>query len=212
MLIPFPDKHSAVFGTTQTGKTYGTVKSVAAQHGAVLFFNTNRVDVEGNGWWIKASKNSDFDSLMRSLHHFGDNINYVPERETRWAEIALITNRLLDYDRANVRIVFDEVHLAYMDAGGDRHKRAAQAAMIEVATTGLSRGLRAIYITQRPALLPNTLMTQSEYKVFYRTEDEGPYLQRYGIPYEDLAARLDAGGQYAYVTRYRGVTEGAFKV
>lgn len=210
MLIPFPDRHSAAFGTTQTGKTYGVQMSVQAQRGGAIFYNTNRSGGFGRSW-TRADINSDFDALMAAIRA-GDKINYVPDRATRWAEVATITEAMLQYDRLDCRIVFDEVHLAFMDAGGDKHKRAAQASMIEVATTGLSRGLKAVYITQRPALLPNTLMTQSEYKVFYRTEDEGPYLQRYGIPYEDLAARLDAGGQYAYVTRYRGVTEGAFKV
>jgi len=203
-LIKFPGKHTAVFGTTQTGKTYAVQKSLMSQKEGVLFFNVNHAPVSN---YVRADSKDDLDNVI-SVLMAGEKINYLPERETRWQEIAAIVEHILDLGGFPVTIVFDECHLMYLNP--DKYKRAAQAALEETVTTGLSKGIKAIFITQRPALLDNTLMTQSEFKVFFRTENEGPYLKRYGIPFEDVE-RMTAK-EYHYCTHYRGQIEGAFKV
>jgi hypothetical protein len=204
--ISFPDKHSAAFGTTQSGKTFGVQKSLLRAPEGVLFFNTNHAELKG---YIKATKSIELSDLIAAIRA-GEKINYMPSREYRWREIAAITNGILDNRKLNVRIVFDECHLITLNS--NKEKRKAQEAMEEVATTGLSRGMKAVFITQRPALLINTLMTQAEYKIFYRTENEGPYLKSYGVPYDEIEKRIDDGGEYAYCTYYRKEIEGAYKV
>lgn len=206
-LIQFPDKHAAAYGTTQTGKTYGVQKSLLKVPEGVLFFNTNHTDhLRG---YTKANKNIELETLLDAIRS-GDKINYLPSRESRWAEVAAISEAILETGKLNCRIVYDETHLMYLNP--DKMKRRSQAAVEEVVTTGLSKGMKAIFITQRPALLDNTLMTQSEFKVFYRTEDETPYLKKYGVPAEEIMKRLNEAGEYAYCTYYRGEVDGAFKV
>lgn len=208
-LIQFPDKHAAAFGTTQTGKTYGVQKSLLAVPEGVIFFNVNHAG--GMTGYTMADRSQDIEVILSALRE-GEKINYMPSREYRWLEMAIITEAILETGKLNCRVVFDECHLMYNTSTDKQAKRKAQAAAEEIATTGLSKGMRAVYITQRPALMDNTLMTQAEYKIFYRTENEGPYLQRYGVPHEDLIGRLNVGGDYAYCTYYRGELDGAHKV
>jgi len=205
-LIKFPDKHSAAFGTTQEGKTYGITESLRATKSGVLFFDMKQEPVKG---YVRADKQDDIDSIIAVLDA-GEKVNYTPSRGTRFAEVAALIEGILDV-ALDVYIICDECHLAYMNP--DKQKRAAAAAYEELATTGLSKGRKGVFISQRPAIMPNTLMNLSDFHVYFRN-DELNYLKKYMGEAEaiDMAARLQAGGQYSYVTRYRGEIEGAFKV
>lgn len=206
MLINFREKHSAAFGTTQEGKTHSVTQSLKGIKAGVLFLDMKNEPVSG---YIKADKDDDLDQIIYVLKG-GGKINYSPSRGTRYGEVAALIEGLLG-ERMDVYIICDEVHLAYMNP--DKQKRAAQAAYEELATTGLSSGLKGVFISQRPAIMPKTLMNLADLHIYFRN-DELNYLKNYmgEEAANDMANRLIAGGQYSYVTRYRGIVEGAFKV
>lgn len=205
-LIKFLDKHAAVFGTTQEGKTYAVTQSLKAARAGVIFMDMKAEPVPG---YVRADKQDDLDAIIEVLK-IGEKVNYTPSRGTRFAEVAAIIEGILDVE-LDVYVICDEVHLAYLNP--DKQKRAAQAAYEELATVGLSKGRKGVFISQRPALMPNTLMHLADLQVYFRN-DELNYLRKYMG--DDDANRmrdlLDKGGQYSYVTRYRGRIEGAFKV
>lgn len=206
MLIDFRGKHTAVFGTTQEGKTHAVTRSLERSKSGVLFFDMKEEPVPG---YVTAHKGDDAGLILDVLKS-GSKVNYTPSRGTRFAEVAALLDLILD-ERMDCYIVCDECQLAFMQP--DRQKRAASAAYQELATTGLSKGLKGVFIAQRPAIMPNTLSNLADLHVYFRT-DEHQYLSRYMGEADavDLARRLDEGGQYSYVTRYRGVLEGPYKV
>jgi len=84
----------------------------------------------------------------------------------------------------------DEVHLFGKDS---------QKSLIELATTGRSYGFRGIYLSQRPALIDNTLMALSEQMIIFKCNMEGPYFDRYRIPYTDkIEPELNRLGKYSF--------------
>jgi hypothetical protein len=90
----------------------------------------------------------------------------------------------------DIFVVVDEIHL---------YEKAALKSCIELATTGIRWGLKPIWISQRPAKIDNTLMTQSTRFVFFDISNmEAPYLKNYQIP-PSIFPALERGGKYAYV-------------
>jgi hypothetical protein len=73
-----------------------------------------------------------------------------------------------------------------------------QAELRRVATGGIRFGIHGVFISQRPALIDNTLMTQSVGMIIFHCNMESQYFKRYGIPYEDMEKQLDSLGQYSY--------------
>jgi hypothetical protein len=96
-----------------------------------------------------------------------------------------------------VYLVFDECHLL---------KDGALEMAIEAATRGLKRGVRCLFITQRPALCNKTLYTQSaEQVLFYLAASEKEYLRNKGLDYEECKQHWESLGKYSYLY-YDGFT------
>lgn len=202
--IVFPNCHAAVFGGTQSGKTFGTTQSLLHQKQGVLHFDMKEEPAKG---YTQADGDDDWTVILQALHN-GEKINYTPSQAFKYQEVAYLIGKLMQ-ERLDVFTVCDECHLAYTNA--DKGKRAAQAAYEGLATTGLSRGLKGIFITQRPATLDNNLMMLSDYKVFFRTLNEEKYLAGYSIDGAELTARI-GGRDHFYCTYYKEQIEGAFTV
>lgn len=201
--IDFGNNHITVVGMTQSGKTTAVTKSIEQVKEGVLFFNTQ--EIEFSSKYVEVTGADDMDMIVKALRK-GEKLNFIPNPETRWKQLVIIIKRLFLASRAsllNIYIVVDEVHLS---------SKEGLAACIELATTGIRWGLRAIYISQRPALVDNTLMNQSMKFVFLKTTLEKKYLESYGLPYEEIKDKLISGGQYAYVVYDFETVQGAFKV
>lgn len=190
-VIDFTGGHTTVIGITRSGKTYATQKSLAAQPKGVLFFNTQYEDLPG---YTQANKQNDFKQLARAIQA-GKKINYLPSTVQKEAdvELAYLVSCCYDYrdNLLNGILAVDEVHL------WNNHKRALKE-LIRVATTGLRFGITGVWISQRPALIDNTLMSQSNQFIIFDTNMEASYFKRYGIPHEDIQARIEQGGQYSF--------------
>lgn len=191
-LIDFgDDDHTTVIGRTRSGKTTGALKSLQRSKRGVLFFNSQQIRFPAG--WIRADAQTDADALIRALRA-KEKIVYFPTREYRQGELRALVGLLYkgaEEDELDIYFVVDECHL---------YTKTALRACVEVATTGIRWGIKAIWISQRPAKIDNTLMTQSTRFVIYDISNmEAPYLKSYQIPYADIYKRLRSGGKYSYV-------------
>jgi DNA helicase HerA-like ATPase len=201
--IDFSKKHTTVVGMTQSGKTTAVMRSAEKMKEGVLFFNTQQIEV--SNVWVNADGTDDERVLIKALRK-GEKINFLPNRGTRWKQLRAIIALLYEATERsllNVYVIMDEIHLAEKDA---------LKAAIEVATTGIRWGIHAVFISQRPALIDNTIMNQSMQFVFLKTTLEKRYLENYGLPYESIRAGLEKGGKYAYMVYDFHSLKGAFKV
>jgi hypothetical protein len=186
--FPLDNEHTTVLGITRHGKTYATVKTLEQETGAVFFWNVQEEKVKG---FIKADKSNNIEQLSNALKS-GKKINYVPsgDMELDSKIFGLIVE---EFYKKNVscKMVIDEVHLFDMtkDKGG-------KMACRRLATTGLRRNLPCVFISQRPALIDNTLVTQSTQHILFALGDNDTnYLKNMGLPVEKIK---EATGQEKY--------------
>lgn len=73
-----------------------------------------------------------------------------------------------------------------------------------VATKGLSYGISLICITQRPASLHNTVLTQAKYHVFFNINMyETPYFDKYKFPFEEIEEHIRKQYHFAVWDGYK---------
>lgn len=203
-------RHTTVVGTSQMGKTFAVHRSAEKVKKGVLFFNAQQIDVSND--WVTATGADDANMLIKALRK-GNKVNFFPNREIRWKQLKTIVDVLYKASESSlldIIIIFDECHLMAMS--GDKYGKMALNAAKEVATTGLRWGLNAVFISQRMALMDNTLMTQSTQYVFFQTSMEGEYMEGKKFPFSQIETKIAAGGKYAYVTYDSIEVKGAFKV
>lgn len=203
MLVNLGSGHNTVIGITRSGKTYAIKKTLAGVKEGVIFFNTQHEEMPNT--FINCTAADNIESIKRAIRS-GAKINYIPDLDSkiREKELIFIINAL--YQRSNISkiyLVVDEVHL---------YEKDALKKLIQVSTTGLRFGIYGIWISQRPANVDNTLMTQSEQFIIFRTNMESGYFDRYGIPADQIKDLLEKGGKYAYcIYDFINIT-GPFKV
>lgn len=204
--ITFRD-HTLVIGRTRTGKTYGVKNTLARMPEPVFFINTQYEDLLK---YITATCNTSWNLIRKVLRNHelrGHNkINYEPGNvpANRDQELtALITAMFKTTWPRRIYVVIDEVHL---------FKQKPLEQIQRIATGGLRYNINGIFISQRPALVDNTIMTQAQKFVIYKNSMEDDYLRRYGLPAEEIKNRLVNAPDYSYVEYdFIGVT-GPFKV
>lgn len=204
MLINWGNQgHSTVIGITRSGKTYATKKSLANVKEGVIFFNTQLEKMPNSFIDVNSS---DTINVVKKAIDKGLKINYKPhlDADVRSKELIKLIDML--YQRSSTKkvyLVVDEVHL---------YEKESLKKLIQVATTGLRFGINAIWISQRPANIDNTLMTQSNQFIIFRTNMESGYFDRYGIPADTIKDKLERAGEYSYCVYDFMDVKGAFKV
>lgn len=200
--IPLDDCHIVVLGLTRHGKTYALKKSLASVSEGVFFFNTQLEEMPGT--FIDASGANAWEQIDGLLEE-GRKVNFLPstDKEARQKQLQVIIKKLYDGRKRNIRFVVDEAHL---------FKKEALAAVQEIATTGLRFGIRGVFISQRGALLDNTLISQSnQYIFFYMNNHDREYFKNYGFPIEEIQERIN-GEKYLFCTYDNKEIKGAFKI
>jgi hypothetical protein len=183
--------HSIVIGQTQQGKTYATEKILMAQNGGVIFFNTQLEDLIG---YIKVDRNTSFKQI-KGLLKIGKKLNYVPYPllSIQMQEISYLITQLFSIGEftkeKSIYIAIDEVHL---------FTKNAQTSIERIATSGLRFGLKGIFLSQRPANMSNTLMTQSVEMLIFKCSMESQYFKNYNIPIEGILQNIDINGKYSF--------------
>lgn len=199
-------RHEFISGATQSGKSYYAQKKGREwPHGGVLFFNPQEMELKG---YIKATIRSDIKDIV-SLLNDGHKINYVPTSRKKIAlkEIKYISQVLLQYHikdkmKGETLYIVDECQI-YAKSNSDNP-------IEDVATRGLGKGLIGMFITQRPALVSNTLFTQAEIKTFFRLEvEEWDYFKKYDM--ESIQNKIIEKGDYNFITKYDHKLHGPMK-
>lgn len=198
--------HTCVMGRTQNGKTYGTVRSMLHCKEGVFFYNTNHTKMPAG--YVKVSKKNTLPQIVGALKK-GKKLNYEPsgDLEDMSKELALITEHFFKCVPLNIRYAIDETHLF-----SSTKDKSGLNAMIRVVTTGLSKGLKGVWITQRPANMNNNLLTQSDIQVMFKLGDADlSYLKNHGLPTEQIAATIN-NEKYHFAEYDGSSVKGAFKI
>lgn len=204
------EEGTVVVGITRSGKTYGAVHSLKKQGRGVLFVNTNNSPIPRG--WTRCDLSTDTQDMLDELIG-GGKLAYTPDRRYRQQEVSALIAWLFhvaEREELDIYVAVDEVHL---------YSGAALRACRELATTGIRHGLKPIWISQRPAMIDNTLITQSTKLVAYDlSQAEMRWLKEYRYPYEEIFSRLRAANPdpkkktYGYVVYDGRQVEGAYKV
>lgn len=190
-MYEFKKGHTVVVGLTQSGKTYTVKESLLKVHQGVLFFNTQQEGLQG---YIKADKKTSFAQILKLLK-LGHKINYLPDSrlKVQFYEIEFLINQLFENGNFNkdksIFIVIDEAHL---------FTGKSLDAITRIATSGIRWGLNGIFISQRPANLSNTLMSQSTHMLIFMCNMESQYFKNYSIPIEEILENIKNKGKYSF--------------
>jgi len=184
-----------IFGATSSGKTYMAGHLFASLPNWNIFFNTQFEPVlhkKFGGYEVTG-----ISALTKALEDKHRRIVYTPHSETpqgQQAELSEIIDILFAMGRIfntkGDRVIWchlyvDEVHLL-------SPKKAPFDRLDRVATQGKRFGVIGVFISQRPALVSQTLITQSDKQIIYRCNTyEIPYFERYGYPIADHFDWLD---------------------
>jgi hypothetical protein len=173
------NEHTTVMGITRHGKTYATILTLSKLAGeGVLFFNTQHETVPPN--YVEFNPDLHSWEQIENLLKKNRKINFLPstDPEQMQKQLSGIIRKLYNGEKRNLRLAIDEVHL---------FKKTSLNDLIRVATTGLRWGIKGIFLTQRPAKVDNTLLTQSTKHIIFRVGlNDYDYLQQHGFPAEQL--------------------------
>ena len=203
-LITESNNHIFVSGATRSGKTYFVGRALAEITHPVLFINIQDEELPPRFMTVQYYE-VDTPQLLDALRTGGK----IDLRFGRLPVeiINIIIGHLLDKlmgagytEQRPVYVAMDECQI--LDGPG-----LAQA--VNVATRGLHRGCRAVWITQRPALADKTLYTQSvEQYIFRLSPQEGAYFKGKGIDFDSCVELWQRNGQYSYVYTDGFILEG----
>lgn len=189
----FKGHHSFVCGMTQNGKTHFVRKKLQETKQPVIFFNPQRESMPG---FIEANKYHKPSQIMKALK-MGKKINFITsldDKETA-LELYFLTEQLFGAGLAkNNPVIFavDETHI-------QNNYKEGKNALIKIANRGLTFGINAVFISQRPANVPYTIVTQADRHYIFKTGFEKEYFTRKGIDYKEVARLIEQAGKYAYV-------------
>lgn len=201
------NSHVFISGQTRSGKTFFAGKALEQIPDPVLFVNLQEEDLPARFIEGKA-EDLNTGQLLDLLKH-GAKIDLRLPFNAAQANniIGHLISKLMAAKFSESRPVYvalDEAHLL-KDRGLDK--------AIEAATRGLKRGVRCVFITQRPALCSKTLYTQSsEQYIFYLASSEKEYLRNKGLDYDTCLSHWEKNGQYSYIYYDGFVLEGRPKV
>ena len=189
------NNHIFICGITRSGKTYFTKYATAKLKRPVLFFNIQDEELPPPFLEYDPTKSiSQLQKLLRSGYKINFRFGDLSQKQIMRI-IAFILDALMlsgDYSQAKpIYIVLDEAQIL---------KGEALRAAIDVSTRGLSRGLRLISITQRPALVNKTIYTQAvEQYIFRLAPSEAQYLKAKGIDFDYCLKEWERLGKYSYI-------------
>lgn len=183
-------------GQTRSGKTYFFGKALAQLRRPVIFMNIQEEDLPGCFMTVRDEEVTG-KQLLDSLKD-GVKIDYRFPEKASMDRINLIIGHIIHMlmtagfnEQRPVYIVLDECHIL---------KKEGLEGGIQLATRGLKRGCRGIFITQRPAVCNKTLYTQAaEQYIFYIPPQDNEYLKRKGIDYDQCREAWERLGDHSYI-------------
>jgi len=187
----FKEGHTIVLGLTRSGKTYAVKKILTQNKRGVLFFNTQNEKLEG---FLKVNMGTPFNMILKLLK-LRKKINYIPSTKLKeqFIEVEFLISQLFEngnFSQNNpIFVVIDEAHL---------FQKESLESIKRIATSGIRWGLNGIFISQRPANLDNTLMSQSSHMLIFKCNMESQYFKNYSIPIENILNNIAIMGEYSF--------------
>ncbi len=192
------DAHVIVVGKTQSGKTVFVSKYFEENEGINIFFNTNEIyAVEKVADHIITTVQELID-ILNELETNDVRICFNPQEageDITIQQLASVINMCFAIGAIAKRqakgnapmwctIIIDEVQ-----TWGEK---AGHPVIHKLWKRGWSYGIRAVGISQRPADVSHTILTQSYYHViFYVGEYDHPYFRKYDIPIEEHMEHIE---------------------
>jgi len=170
------NKHLCIIGETQSGKTVLANELFRINDTKSLF-----IDIEDMGE-IKAERevnmNTSPTEFKAIIKHYSK-IKYIPSTDPKTAqkEVLWIWNTLMSMN-INICVFVDEIQNY-----GDSNRNVFDVYAIR----GLKHGVHLVSISQRPAYVSKTIMTQTPVIVFFEIGTfEREYFRRYQLPYDRM--------------------------
>jgi hypothetical protein len=184
--------HTSVIGTTGSGKSYALNRIIYRESCGTLYFNTNLLKKEIRPGWIVADKNVYPSQIIKALK-VGKKINYMPDPDTFQEELIYLVDKLF-------KAGFTEDHF-FIFAIDESHlfKKMADEKQVKIATSGRTFGFKGVFISQRPAEMNYTLLSQSsEFFIFDINDFDYSYLKDKKFPVDQIREELKKHGEYGY--------------
>lgn len=200
------NEHVTVMGMTQYGKTYATLKTLEGLKEGVLFINPQQTKVPKS--FIKATMENSAGDIWRVVK-MGKKVNY--ETSDNLEVISMEIGRLIDglykIGKLDCRVVIDECHLLSLS----KDKSGLNAGK-RLASTGLSRGFKTVFISQRPATVDNSFYTQSTRHILFNLGlNDYEYLSQKGFPVNEIKEKT-YGKKYVFVEFDQMFVKGAYTI
>ncbi len=198
------NNHIFIAGITRSGKTYFAINSAAKLKAPVLFFNLQDEETAAPFITVKAAATNEKQIVSELRKGRKIDLRFGDVSESQISEVtAFMIDALMTAgfsEKRPIYLIIDECHILKAEALG---------AAIQAATRGLKRGIRCIFITQRPALANKTLYTQSaEQYIFHCSQAEKEYLTSKGIDFAFALQTWAKYGKYSYIYTDGFTTEG----
>lgn len=200
------EEHCTVMGMTQYGKTYATLQTLKGLKEGVLFINPQLTKTPKE--FVKADMNNSVSEIWEAVKR-GQKVDYhtSDDLEKISNEVGLLIDRLYVIGKMDCRIVIDECHLLSMC----KDKKGLNAGK-RLASTGLSRGFKTVFISQRPATVDNSFYTQSTKHILFALGlNDYKYLKENGFPTEQIQ-QVVGGRKYVFCEFNQVEVKGAFTV
>lgn len=198
--------HSLVAGRTGSGKTYLSRLLISQWSGPVFSFDTQEEGLPG----VEVSRSNSLREVVEALKA-GDHLVYVPPvgDDAARAVAAALCRAVIGRDWTRLGdgllLVFDEAAVYFPQDKPPREE------ILAIARRGRKWGIKILAITQRPADVSKGLVTQCVQHIVFQTSWEGPYFRNYGVPSDQVAAKLQEGGDYSFVVWDGASLTGPFK-
>lgn len=201
------DKHTVILGSTGSGKTYFGAWSVnnLVTTPYTIFLNTaNEISVE-KACDVTVRGYDEVEDYI--TNHSKGSINYVVDSELEQALRQINEVKQMVFAIGNVicktniinwmTIFFDEVQI-FAGKGSNYND-------VDILyTRGRRQGVICVALSQRPALVSQTVLTQTVYQVYFKFGDyEQGYFQRYGIDLQKYEEWLKQPYHFLWVTPFK---------
>ena len=204
------DKHTFIAGATGSGKTY--FASWCLENATVtpysIFINTSdELSVKKHSD-VSVTNYEELEDYLREHskgvinYTVGDDPDTILEQIEEIRMMCFTVGGILNQRKIRnyFTIFFDEVHL-FAPKGG------RYSPVDNFFTRGRRNGVIAVGISQRPAVVSQTILTQSTYQIYFKFHTyEKSYFNRYGIDLESYSDWLDKPYHFIVVTPH-GITK-----
>lgn len=189
------EKHVFITGITGSGKTTFAAKYFEANSGINIFFNVQEEYVVEEIADIVITTMSELETAIEEGH---TQICFNPElagQDISIEDIGQTVRMLFAYGIFAKREAKGRPEIwatVFIDEVQEYGEKAGHPIIHRLWKRGLGYGIRAVGISQRPADVSHTILTQSfEHVIYYVGGYEHPYFTKYKIPIEEHMDHLE---------------------